>query len=101
MSAAQATFYHLGVALAIGLLIGVERGWSERDEEEGTRVAGVRTFALIGLLGGAVALAAPSFGAFFRRLGYSPWAGCSQLPAWCMLRLARTTWESRCRSGAS
>lgn len=69
MSAAQATFYHLGVALAIGLLIGVERGWSDRDEEEGTRVAGVRTFALIGLLGGAVALAAPSFGAFFPAAG--------------------------------
>ena len=62
MSPEQATFYHLGVALAIGLLIGVERGWSERGEQEGTRIAGVRTFALIGLLGGAAALVAQSVG---------------------------------------
>ncbi|MFO7496238.1 MAG: MgtC/SapB family protein [Desulfobacterales bacterium] len=40
-------------ALAIGLLIGIERGWSEREEEEGDRIAGIRTFSLIGLLGGA------------------------------------------------
>jgi len=62
MSPAQATFYHLGVALAIGLLIGIERGWSERDEQEGTRMAGVRTFALIGLLGGAATLVGPPLG---------------------------------------
>jgi hypothetical protein len=34
MSPAQATFHHLGVALEIGLLIGIEGGWAERDEEE-------------------------------------------------------------------
>ena len=43
-------------ALAIGLLIGIERGWSGRKEDEGKRVAGIRTFSLIGLLGGVVAL---------------------------------------------
>jgi uncharacterized membrane protein (DUF4010 family) len=43
-------------ALAIGLLIGIERGWSGRKEDEGQRVAGIRTFSLIGLLGGVVAL---------------------------------------------
>lgn len=69
MSPDQATFYHLGVALAIGLLIGVERGWSERGEQEGTRVAGVRTFALIGLLGGAAALVAQPLGAWVPGLG--------------------------------
>lgn len=42
----------LSVALAIGLLIGIERGWRERDEPEGSRAAGVRTLALSGLLGG-------------------------------------------------
>jgi uncharacterized membrane protein (DUF4010 family) len=62
-------FYHLGVALAIGLLIGVERGWAERDEEEGTRVAGVRTFALIGLLGGAAALVMQPLGVPLTALG--------------------------------
>jgi uncharacterized membrane protein (DUF4010 family) len=69
MSPEQATFYHLGVALAIGLLIGVERGWSERGEQEGTRIAGVRTFALIGLLGGAAALVAQPLGVWVPGLG--------------------------------
>lgn len=51
----------LAVALAIGLLVGAERHWRERDESPGQRTAGVRTFALIGLSGGVVAaLAAPS-----------------------------------------
>jgi len=48
----------LAVALAIGLLIGLERGWHEREREEGGRVAGLRTFGLIGLLGGATGLLA-------------------------------------------
>lgn len=42
----------LGLALAIGFLIGLERGWKDRDEEEGQRTAGLRTFSLIALLGG-------------------------------------------------
>lgn len=45
-------FLRLGLALAIGFLIGLERGWRERDEEEGHRAAGIRTFSLIGLMGG-------------------------------------------------
>lgn len=42
----------LGLALALGFVIGLERGWKERDEGEGQRAAGLRTFSLIGLLGG-------------------------------------------------
>ena len=45
-------FQRLGLALAIGLLVGIERGWREREGAAGSRVAGIRTFALIGLLGG-------------------------------------------------
>lgn len=55
MGEIQESFYHLGVALAIGLLIGVERGWQERAAREGSRIAGVRTYGLIGLLGGVSA----------------------------------------------
>ncbi|WP_374655006.1 MgtC/SapB family protein [Dongia sp.] len=39
------------VALAIGLLIGLEREWRRQDGEERDRV-GIRTFGLMGLLGG-------------------------------------------------
>ncbi|HEY7690040.1 MAG TPA: MgtC/SapB family protein, partial [Dongiaceae bacterium] len=51
-------FQRLGLALAIGLLIGLERGWRERDAAEGSRVAGIRTFALVGFGGGLAALLA-------------------------------------------
>lgn len=45
----------LALALAIGLLVGLERGWSARAAEPGTRVAGFRTFGLLGLAGGLAA----------------------------------------------
>jgi len=45
----------LAVALAIGLLIGLERGWARRELPEGQRAAGFRTFGMIGLLGGVAA----------------------------------------------
>lgn len=51
----------LGVALAIGLLMGLERGWEERDRAEGHRIAGFRTFGLISLLGGLSAVLAHAF----------------------------------------
>ncbi|MEX2257433.1 MAG: MgtC/SapB family protein [Woeseia sp.] len=48
--------YQLAVALAIGLLVGIERGWDRREAEEGQRTAGVRTFGLMGMLGGLAGL---------------------------------------------
>jgi len=53
----------VGIALAAGLLIGLERGWHQRDLPDGHRVAGLRTFALIGLLGGLSGLLAQRWGA--------------------------------------
>lgn len=44
-------------SIAIGLLVGLERGWTQRDYGKGRRVAGFRTFGLIGLLGGIGGLA--------------------------------------------
>jgi uncharacterized membrane protein (DUF4010 family) len=44
--------WDLLAALGIGLIIGIERGWSGRKEDEGDRIAGIRTFSLVGLLGG-------------------------------------------------
>jgi uncharacterized membrane protein (DUF4010 family) len=49
----------LGIALALGLLVGVERGWSARGEPAGGRVAGFRTFGLLGLLGGLAGILLP------------------------------------------
>ncbi len=69
MNSELSTFYLLLVALAIGLLIGVERGWQERDSEEGQRVAGVRTYGLIGLLGGVLGVLSVDFGALIIGLG--------------------------------
>ena len=46
----------LAYAAAAGLLIGLERGWVLRDGAEGSRIAGVRTFTLLGLGGGIAAL---------------------------------------------
>lgn len=45
-------FKLLGIALAIGLLIGLERGWHTREKAEGMRIAGLRTYGLIAILGG-------------------------------------------------
>ena len=46
----------IGTAITAGLLIGIERGWTQRRSQRGTRVAGVRTFTLIGLGGGLAGL---------------------------------------------
>lgn len=54
-------FLRLTVALAIGLLTGLERGQYEREQKEGSgarRITGMRTFGLIGLLGALCGLLA-------------------------------------------
>lgn len=54
----------LVAALSIGFLIGLERGWRDREISEGGRVAGLRTFTLTGLLGGLLATLMDDFGAW-------------------------------------
>jgi uncharacterized membrane protein (DUF4010 family) len=51
-----------GVALGIGLLIGLERGWRRREAASGSRAAGIRTFAITSLLGGTFGAIATSLG---------------------------------------
>ena len=75
MTGEQETFYYLSVALAIGLLIGVERGWKGREAAEGGRVAGLRTYGLIGLLGGGSALLAKHIGPLALGLAFVAVAG--------------------------
>lgn len=50
-------YLSLIASIAVGLLVGLERGWTQRDFGKGRRVAGFRTFGLIGLLGGIGGLA--------------------------------------------
>jgi uncharacterized membrane protein (DUF4010 family) len=59
---AEELIRRLAAALAIGLLVGTERHWRERQEAEGRRTAGVRTFALTGLFGGVIAALALALG---------------------------------------
>ncbi len=62
MKADIGDFGSLAIALALGLLIGIERGWVTRARGPGERVAGIRTFTLVGLLGGLAAILAREFG---------------------------------------
>lgn len=55
----DSSFRPILAALAAGLVVGLERGWRERDAADGQRVAGLRTFALTGLLGGVLTLVSP------------------------------------------
>ncbi|MFD1628052.1 MgtC/SapB family protein [Azospirillum griseum] len=52
----------LAVALGIGLIVGLERGWQQRDAAEGSRELGLRSFALIGLGGGALGVVSQPLG---------------------------------------
>lgn len=49
--ATNQTALELAVALLLGALIGLERGWDAREKKPGERIAGIRTHALTGLLG--------------------------------------------------
>jgi uncharacterized membrane protein (DUF4010 family) len=53
---------HASLVVAIGLLIGIQRGWQEREAHDGSRVAGIRTFTLISMLGGVASLLAEGRG---------------------------------------
>ncbi len=63
---------NLIAAVAAGLLIGIERGWRLRDSRDGSRVAGLRTFTLLGAAGGLIALIAQALGPL---VGVVPLAG--------------------------
>jgi uncharacterized membrane protein (DUF4010 family) len=73
----QALLSRFAVALGIGLLIGLERGWRTREMQSGRRAAGIRTFAVSGLLGAVVATLgqeAGSSGGFVLGAGFAAFA---------------------------
>jgi uncharacterized membrane protein (DUF4010 family) len=46
------TVTRLAIALALGLIIGTERGWQNQQNESQASAAGLRSFGFVGLLGG-------------------------------------------------
>ena len=80
------TLLDLLLALGIGLLIGLERGWQRREAEEGTRIAGLRTFGLIGLLGGVWALLGKELGQLILGFGFLAMAALILLARWQKMR---------------
>jgi uncharacterized membrane protein (DUF4010 family) len=84
-------FERLGLALAIGLLIGIERGWRERDAKPGSRAAGIRTFALIGLLGGVSAALAQFGPSLFLGLSILAFAAAFALFEWNEAKASNTS----------
>ena len=75
---AHPTVLELAAALLLGSVIGLERGWRDRERPEGSRVAGLRTFSLIGLFGGILGVLTQEFGALLAAMGL---AGLSLLAA--------------------
>ena len=63
-------FSRLAVALAIGLMVGIERGWRSRDAEADGRAAGLRTFGLSGLIGGICGVLAEPLGPAIVGIGF-------------------------------
>lgn len=65
----QRTVVELVSALVLGSVIGLERGWRQRERAEGSRVAGLRTFALLGLFGGVLGVLTQDMGPVPAALG--------------------------------
>src|SRR5687767_6919579 len=78
------TLTKLGVALALGLLVGLQR------ERVDSRVAGIRTFPLITLFGAVAALAAPALGTWLVAAGALALAAMLIIANVAKLRLDRT-----------
>lgn len=53
----ETVWYRLAVALGIGFIVGLERGWKAREQRSGLRTAGLRTFTIASLAGGVLAIA--------------------------------------------
>jgi hypothetical protein len=98
-------FHRMGVALAIGLLIGLERGWKMREAGEGERAAGLRTFALTGLLGGVSGALAAAASTLLLAPALIVFAAAFILFSWreavSMARWARPQWWRDCSPSCS
>lgn len=66
----QDLLLRLAVSLAIGILFGIERGWTLRTPETQDRASGIRSLALAGLIGGVSAALGLSLGAVFSAVAF-------------------------------
>ena len=71
----QELIRQLAVALGLGLVVGLERGWRTRDTQPGVRSLGIRSFGLAGLLGGVIGALAELYGPWVLGLGFAGFAG--------------------------
>jgi len=82
-------FYRVGLALAIGFLIGAERGWYTRELTGELRRAGIRTFTLVGLLGGLWGLLAQIAGELILAAAFLGLAALMTVDHWVSYRRAK------------
>jgi uncharacterized membrane protein (DUF4010 family) len=72
--------WDLALATALGLLVGLQREWADKG------IAGVRTFALVGLLGAVCSVLAESYGGWMVGVGLAGVLGLLVLGDWSKLR---------------
>lgn len=75
-------FSRLAVALAIGLMVGIERGWKAREVEDHGRAAGLRTFGLSGLMGGICGVLSSQLGAQIVGIAFLAFSGAFGTFTW-------------------
>jgi len=80
---------NLAVALAIGLMVGIERGWKAREVEDHGRAAGLRTFGLSGLMGGVCGVLSGPLGAQIVGIGFLTFSAAFGAFAWLEAKAKR------------
>lgn len=80
----------LAVAFAIGLMVGIERGWKARGVEDNGRAAGLRTFGLAGLMGGICGILAAPLGVGFVGIAFLAFSAAFGAFSWLEARTRAT-----------
>jgi uncharacterized membrane protein (DUF4010 family) len=83
-------FSRLAVALAIGLMVGIERGWKARDVEDHSRAAGLRTFGLSGLMGGVCGVLGLQLGTQFIGIAFLAFSAVFGAFGWLEAKTTRS-----------
>lgn len=84
-------FSRLAVALAIGLMVGIERGWKARDLQDNARAAGLRTFALSGLMGGICGVLSAQLGTQIVAVGFLAFSAAFGAFEWLEAKSTQTS----------